>query len=353
MAHASELKKQLAEMDLPEDQTVRARAEMFMLRSGHTAHDLANKIGYSHISLRLFLSGKYNQHWKRDCNTLNIRARLLDYLDSVELPVNSGPRGTLYLTESYAKVRKAFYRALNHRADNHGYAYCFDGAPGMQKSYIAESLVRELAEADAAKNGHGRRAYYIYCGENTPPMEMLKMLAVEMGIPASGFIEQLIKKIQFELATRRALIVIDEAHHLRKDTVERIRQLLDRPPHIGFLFLGSHDVLRVFADLKMEQWRRRTVDTVVLTGLTRDEAVAIIRGEFGDASEKKIDGLIERCIVPDPRRPLAKDETPHTYPYERVHQGRRYEAYLSAGALFAAINQYKLDKQDQEEAAHA
>ena len=194
MAHSIELKKQLAEMALPEDQDVRGRAELFMIRSGYTHKDLAARIGYSCVSLSLFLSGRYNQHHKAESNTRSIRARLIEYLDSVELPENAGPRGTLYPTESYARIRRAFYRALNHRAANHGWAYCVDGAPGTQKSYIVETLVRELVETNDE-----RRAYYVYCGEKMPPIEMLKMLAVAMDLPATGYIEQLIKKIQFEL----------------------------------------------------------------------------------------------------------------------------------------------------------
>jgi hypothetical protein len=275
-----------------------------------------------------------------------MRARMMEYLDSAEFPEENMQRGTIYRTATYERIRNAFYRALNSRAGNHGLAYCVDGAPGTQKSFIAETLVRELAEVEAGKNGNARRAYYIYCGEHNSPQELLKKLAIEMGIPARGYIEQLIKKIQFELARRRAILLFDEAQHLPQATVERIRELLDRPPYIGILFLGSHDVQNTFANLKMEQWRRRVVEFIVLPGLSEAEAEQIIASELGPAPRKQIEGLIADCIVPDSRRPVSPADATRVYPYERKHQGRTYEAYLSAGALFAAIQQIKLAKEE-------
>lgn len=345
MALNHKLREALAQLDLPEDREVRSRAEMFMMRSGYATGDLAGKIGYSRVSLNLFMSGHYNLHHEREANTRLIRAKLTEFLDSCEFAEDTRPRGTLYRTSTFAAIRKAFYRALDH-----GWAYCIDGAPGTQKSYIAEHLVRELAETDANLNGHARRAYYIYCGENNSPQELLKMIAIEMAIPARGYIEQLIKKIQFELARRRAVIIFDEAQHLPRVTLERIRQLLDRPPYIGLIVMGSHDLQRTFADLRMEQWRRRLTETLFLPGLSNEEAERIIQGEYGKASRKQIDYLIEASIVPDFRRPLGStSDGQRRYTHERTYQGRKYEAYLSAGALFAAIQQAKVEVEE----AHA
>ena len=342
MALARELKAVLTKLDLPGDQEMRGRAELFMMRSGYTIGDLAAKIGYSRVSLALFLQGRYNAHWQREANTRLLRARLLEYLDSVTFPEDQRPRGTLYPTQSFAAIRKAFYRALDH-----GWAYCIDGAPGTQKSYIAEHLVRELAETDASLNGHARRAYYIYCGDHNSPQELLKKIAIEMAVPARGYIDQLIKKIQYELARRRAVLIFDEAQHLPKETVERIRELLDRPPYIGIVFMGSHDLQRTFSDLRMEQWRRRLTEILFLDGLTTAEAEQIILGEYGAASRKQIDYLIEASIVPDFRRPLGTtSDGQRRYPHERTYQGRRYEAYLSAGALFAAIQQAQVEREE-------
>jgi type II secretory pathway predicted ATPase ExeA len=342
MAHSRELKDALAQLELPEDREVRGRVELFMMKSGYGIRDLAASIGYSPTSLSLYLCANYNLHHDRDSNTRLIRARLTQYLDSVEFPHDELPQRPLYNTGAHAAIRKAFYRALNHRADNRGFSYCIDGGPGSGKSRIAEALVKEVGQTDE------RCAYYIYCGENNSPMELLKSICIEMGIPARGYIEQLVKKIQFALARKRGIIVFDEAQHLPRETVERIRQLLDRPPYIGIMFLGSHDIQRTFSDLKMEQWRRRLVATIVLPGLTEEEAEQIIVGEFGRASRKQVEYLIQASIVPDPRRPISQDNAAHTFPYERVYQGRTYEAYLSAGALFAAIDEVKLELAEAE-----
>lgn len=346
MALNAQLKQALATLELPEDREVRSRAELFMMRTGYCSLDLAAKIGYSRVSLNLFLNGRYNQHHARESNTRLMRAKLVEFLDSVEFAEDTRLRGRLYRTKTFEAVRKAFYRALDH-----GWAYCIDGAPGTQKSFIAEHLVRELAETDAGKNGHARRAYYIYCGDHNSPQELLKKIAIEMAIPARGYIDQLIKKIQFELARRRGVILFDEAQHLPKETIERIRELLDRPPYIGIVFMGSHDLQRTFSDLRMEQWRRRLTQILFLPGLSNEEAEQIIQGEFGKASRKQIDYLIEASIVPDFRRPLGStSDGQRRYAHERTYQGRKYEAYLSAGALFAAIQQAQVELQ---EAAHA
>ncbi len=342
MALTAQLKEALSKLDLPGDAEMRARAELFMMRSGYTVADLAAKIGYSHVSLSHFLNGRYNRHWEREGNTRLMRAKLLQYLNSASFPENIRPRAVTYKTATFMAIRKAFYRALDH-----GWAYCVDGAPGTQKSYIAECLIHELAETDANKNGHARRAYYIYCGDHNSPQELLKQIAIEMGIPARGHIEQLIKKIQFELAQRRSMIVLDEAQHLPKDTIERVRQLLDRPPYIGILFLGSHNLQQTLSDLNMEQWRRRLIETLFLPGLSEEEAETIITGEFGKVSRKQIDYLINASIVPDPRRPLGTTaDGERRYAHERTFKGRRYEAYLSAGALFAAIQQVKVEQEE-------
>ena len=339
MALSAKVKAALAAIDLPEDNAVRQRAELFMMRSGYTMSELSQKIGYSRVSLALFLQGRYNAHFVRECNTRMMRARLTEFLDTTTFAEDLRPRGTLYKTASYEAIRKAFYRAIDH-----GWAYCIDGAPGTQKSYIAETLVQELATADASKNGHGRRAYYIYCGDRNSPLELLKKIAIEMGIGARGYIDQLIKKIQFELARRRAVLLFDEAQHLPKETIERVRELLDRPPYIGVIFMGSHDLQRTFSDLRMEQWRRRLTEILFLPGLSNEEAEQIIAGEYGKASRKQIDYLVEASIVPDFRRPLGTtSDGQRRYAHERTWQGRRYEAYLSAGALFAAIQQAKVE----------
>ncbi len=344
MAHSRQLKEALALLDLPGEREMCARVEIFMLRSGFTITDLANEIGYSPVSLSLLLNGRYNLHWERDANTRLLRAKLLDFLNSAKFP-EANPKGKLYLTNAHKLIEKAFHRALNYRADNHAWAFCFDGPPGTLKSTTAELLVRKHMEAEASKNGHGSRAYYIYCGDHNSPQELLKNIAVEVGVSARGYIDQLIKKIQFKLADRHAVFIFDEAQHLPKDTIERIRQLLDRPPYIGMLFLGSHDLQKTFSSLHMEQWRRRLVETVFLPGLTRAEAEEIILSEFGFTPKRKqIDGLIEDSIVPDDRRPVgAASDGQRRYEYERVYCGRRYEAYLSAGALFAAIEQAKIE----------
>src|ERR1019366_9611530 len=63
----------------------------------------------------------------------------------------------LYETENVRLLRRYFYEALDH-----GRAYYLYGAPGTQKTYVLQHLIAELNRSEIAKNGEGRRAYYVY-----------------------------------------------------------------------------------------------------------------------------------------------------------------------------------------------
>lgn len=322
MALSRAVKQQLLEMEIPDDSAIRARVEIFMMKSGYTQFEIAGKIGYSHAALSHFLRGKYDEHWQREGNTLMIRSRLQEFLDRSSFELKPRDFGKAYPTRSSKQIRNAFFKALEN-----GWAYCIDGAPGTQKSYAAEYLVRELARSEADKNGSGRRAYYIYCYPNTSPENLLKMIAIEAGISARGHLDQLIRKVQYEMACHRTLLILDEAQRLPKVTIETVRALLDRPPYIGMLFMGSHELQRIFADLRMEQWKRRLNKIVVLDGLTQEEAENIITSELRTVSQKQINLLIESSTVKDYRKPLPRDG----------RKPQEFETYISAGELFKSI----------------
>lgn len=318
MALSRERKQQLAEMNIPEDSVIRGRTEMFMLKSGYTQFELAARIGYSHVALSHFLNGRYCERWKREGNTLMIRARLQEFLDRASFAMETRAFGFMYQTHSFKLIHDAFFKALDH-----GWAYCVDGAPGTQKSHVSEYLVTELARAAA----DDRRAYYVYCYPDTSPENLLKMIAVSAGIPARGHLDQLMRKIQFETAQHRTLLVLDEAHRLPKRTIETVRALLDRPPYIGMLFMGSHEIQRIFSDLRMEQWRSRLNKVIVLEGLTRNEAETIINTELEKVSQAQIELLIKKSTVKDYRKALPRED----------RKTQDFDTYISARELFKSI----------------
>ena len=341
MARLQREKDALLRLELPSDNDVIRRAEIFMMRSGWNNLELAASIGYSRVSLGLFLSGRYDEHHKREGNTLAIRAALVRFLDEHQMDDAERIPTRLYDNNSVRELRRAFFTAIDK-----GAAYLIDGAPGTGKSCVAAQLLDELRQIEQGKPKAQRRiACYAYCREEETPLALLRSLAIELNVSPRGSIDQVVRKIQYELRGRRSVIVLDEAQHLPRTTIESIRELLDRPPYIGVLLMGSHSLQDRFKDLRMEQWRRRLNKTIVLKGLSRDEAQEIIAGELGAIAPKKAEYLIESAISADYRRvvPAIKRQgewTP-TLPFVKHANGRAFEAYISAGELCKAISLIK------------
>jgi hypothetical protein len=164
MALSRNHKLALAEMNLPEDRDIRVQLEKFFATSGYTEADFAEAIGYSRAAVNLFRLGRYTQHSKLAANTLALRAAIKEYIDQHPVVSIERARGSLYRTQNHKLLRRAFYQALDH-----GWAYCVDGAPGTQKTFILKQLIAELTETDAAKNGSGCRAFYVYCRQDIRP----------------------------------------------------------------------------------------------------------------------------------------------------------------------------------------
>lgn len=313
---------------MPDDVAIAAQMEEFFSASGYTVYDLAEAIGYSRTAVSLMRDGKYCEHHKREGNTLAVRAAIKEFIESFEAPEFESAATQIYRTGNFEKIKKAFDQALNN-----GWAYCVDGAPGTQKTYAAKYLINQLHKEEAGKNGHGRRAVYVYCRQGIRPQDLLRRIAMAAGVPTRGMIDNLIKKIHFHFARRRVLLILDEAQHLSVECVETVRELLDLPPHFGLLFIGSHDLQKTFQHFAMEQWRSRLNRVIVLPGIEREEAVKIITDQLGERPQKKIDELIAGASVIDHR------QTPQT-------------KYISARNLFKTIDLVKR-AEGAKEAAHA
>ena len=151
-------------------------------------------------------------------------------------------------------LRKYFYEALDHRR-----AYYVYGAPGTQKTYVLQHLIAELNRSEIAKNGEGRRAYYIYVRQGIRSLDLMKRVAESCGAIGVGTVDRILRNLRFDLGQRKVLLVFDEAQHLSIECLETIRELLDQPPHCGLLFAGTHELEEIFTRqaLELEQWRSR------------------------------------------------------------------------------------------------
>jgi hypothetical protein len=321
MAHSQDEKKRLAGLNLPLDEPMRGRLERWMVQTGWNDADVADAItkadgcSYSRAAVNLYRLGRY-PGGENPANTLALRAALLALMDANPTALERQARGTLYHTESYRKARPTFYKALDK-----GWAYCWDGGPGTQKTHLLLSLCREVEAAEAGKNGHGRAVLYVRCRPRMSRRDLLTEISLAAGIVARGYIGQMVRKLRHFFSSRRVLLVLDEGQQLDNTALETIRELLDEPPYFGLILAGSHDLQRKFQQLELEQWHSRLQNVIELQGLTRDELRMIWEKEVGPISEKKLTELEGYCRVRDVRK--------------------RDTWYISARRLFFAIEQRK------------
>ena len=152
LSHAE--RRQLLAANLPESNEVRLQLQDYLARTGMATPDFARRINYSRETLYSFLNGHYS--WISG-NDGPIRGAIRDFIAAhpIATPVISS--GKLYETENVRLLRRYFYEALDHSR-----AYYLYGAPGTQKTYVLQHLIAELNRSEIAKNGEGRRAYYVY-----------------------------------------------------------------------------------------------------------------------------------------------------------------------------------------------
>jgi hypothetical protein len=294
MALSIEQKRALLQRDLPHGNEVRNTLNEYLQRTSLHPQDFAKRIGYSYMAVRTFLANAYE---KISGSERPICAAILDFIHVHPIAPLSHSEGRLHETENVKLIRKYFYEALDRRC-----AYYFRGAPGCQKSFVLEHLVAELNCAELCKNGHGRRAFYVYCRQGIRPVDLLKRVAESAGSITAGSADRIIRNLRFDFGARKVLIAFDEAQHLDVACLETVRELLDRPPHCGLLFAGSHELEKTFQRLDMEQWASRLRQGAELPGIALEEALGIVRTELPGTSESNASKLIESCYSRDLRK---------------------------------------------------
>ncbi len=293
MALSAERKEQLRASSARSND-VRAMLQDYLNRTGLNTRDFARRINYSQVSLNFFIAGRYESVAANDAA---ICAAISDFIAAHPIAPFTETEGKLYETANVRTLRRVFYDCLDKQRA--GVIY---GGPGSQKTFALEHLIAELNREELAKNGHGRRAYYVYCRQAIRPNQLLKRVAEACGTITAGDTDRVIRNLRFDFGKRRVLLVFDEAQHLSVDCLETVRELLDRL-HCGLLFAGSHDLIRTFQrSMELEQWNSRLRAAVELPGITDAEAEQIVREEIGEVTAKQIAKLIGDSRVPDVRK---------------------------------------------------
>jgi DNA transposition AAA+ family ATPase len=324
MALQAEFRKKLLAANLPESKTVREELLDYLARTGLERNDFARRINYSSITLRYFVSGNYHTISGDDSA---VRFAIREFIRAHPIATDEIESGQLYSTENFRLLRKYFYAALDQAR-----AYYEYGPPGTQKTFIVQRLIADLNQREVAKNGNGRRAVYVYCRAKIRPTDLMKRVAEAAGVSTMGNTDRILRNFRFDFRGRRAAVIFDEAQHLDNDCLETVRELLDRPPHAGLLFLGSHNLKQIFQQFELEQWRSRLHAGKALPGISDVEARDIAAKELGAGhSESKVSRMIEGARVPD------------------LRQGKDY-TYISARKLFWSIRDIKAALEHKEEA---
>ena len=133
-----------------------------------------------------------------------------------------------------------------------------------------QHLIAELNRSEIAKNGEGRRAYYVYVRQGIRSLDLMKRVAQSCGAIGLGTVDRILRNLRFDLSQRKVLLVFDEAQHLSIECLETIRELLDQPPHCGLLFAGTHELEQIFTRqaLELEQWRSRFHACLLYTSIS-------------------------------------------------------------------------------------
>jgi DNA transposition AAA+ family ATPase len=294
----------------------------YLSASGLRTLDLAARINYSRSAVDLFINRRYH---KISANDSLIVAALTDYMDRNPVEPPTEVMGKLYETENVGLIRRCFTRALNQRC-----AYYFRGAPGCQKTFVLEHLIAELNREEQRKAKPERRAYYVRCRPGIKPGDLMKRVALAVGVNPTGNIDRIIHNLRYHLRGLKSLLVFDEAQFLSISCLETVRELLDLHL-VGLLFAGSHQLEDTFDRLDMAQWRSRIRKGEGLPGLSLDEARTIFRAELPRGKQEAMEQMISAC-------------------YETDYYRGEKRKYISARLLFLSIEEVQLRKQESQAA---
>lgn len=281
-------------MTRPESEASVAKLRDYLGRTGLKPDDFARRIGYSGVTLRFFLDGRYYNVAGRDGR---LRKAVDEFIAAHPITPPQRISGELYDTANVRTIRDTFQKLLPKPV-----AYMIYAPPGSQKSFVLENEVARLNQEELAKNGHGKRAYYVYARQNLKPRDLMRRICIACGSHATNDIDRMLANLRFDFQSRRVLLVVDEAQHLEIECFEVLRELLDQPPFFSLLFAGSHDLKQKFDRFSatLEQWNSRILAKVKLPGLEREEAYGIVRREIGTLlapmPKEKSGALIEKLV---------------------------------------------------------
>lgn len=274
----------------------RQQLHIYQARTGLSLREIADRVGYSPRSIAQFSS---DQRYGDGSGEFTAQA-LMSFFRTNPAPAPSLP-GKLCETECSHAIDKmlAFIRL-----GGWGTLY---GPSGTQKSFVLEYRAAECAR-DAEPV-----AIYIECSPRLTPTALLRRIGAALGAPYAQYKEGILQSVLFTLRRRArpVAIAIDEAQHLDRaiDTLETVRDLGGKSKgKAGILISGNEGVFDIFRPrpgIYFEQWRGRLEQKKVrLPGLSREDAIKMLRSELGELRAATVETLLGDPV----KDPVTKED---------------------------------------------
>jgi general secretion pathway protein A len=203
----------------------------------------------------------------------------------------------LYLSPTHARARAC----LDYAVDRRDGLVVVTGDAGCGKSMLVADLSSRVNEGDLV----------VLDQTQLDPRELLQTLLLRLGhgnVDADS--PQLRERLQAELADRvragrRMTLIIDEAQHLPRKTLEELRvladQLEDGSRLVGVILVGQPALARTLKSAGLEQLRQRVRLIYSLAPLTRSETRRYIHHRLGVAGAEHV-----VAIPPDAMRTIQR-----------------------------------------------
>jgi len=209
-----------------------------------------------------------------------------------ERPFDDGAEARFYYP---SEAHQAALLKLRYAAEHRCGAALVAGAPGLGKTRLVETLLRELPER------YGPRVHLKF--PQMPPAQLLALLAGELTGERSleGTIDGSLHRIADLLAKndkagRRAIVVIDEAHLLRETSaLETVRLLLNFQPAWLVLLAGQSDLL--LALKRMPALEERFTVKCLLRRLALEETISYISHRMVAAGATDVHGIFDTAAL--------------------------------------------------------
>lgn len=317
-------KKEIAALRLPEDSEITRQAKDYMATTGLSLTAFARHVGCADNTLSCFFNGTYQ---RISGTSKNVGAKIMKFIDAHPAGIVERAKGKLYDTENVVTLRHWFRYSLEHSGERDR-IICVYGGPGSQKTFVAEHLVDNLNRQELSKNGHGARAFHIYCSQDITPSELVRKVMCACALPSNQRIQQNLASLRIFFRSRKVVFLFDEAQHLGISCLEIVREMQDQRPHFGIMLLGSHKLREFFTNraAELEQWNSRMTAVIELPGISEERAAEIVRTELNGVKEytaTKMRVFLKACMATD------------------IYSGRRAVQYLSARKLFNSIETFK------------